>query len=177
MISRRDGPHAIARRGVAAGRAGAALPVDAPDEVLLFVRLHWAGLAGRLLLPAAVGVLSAAIVLAGAVFPPLGLLCLGVAAAWGAAVSIGWASASLTLTARDLVLDDGVLPRVSVIIPLDSVHLVTCRQSLGGRLLGYGMLEVDLISARTVRFSPVASPQRLRACIMHGRLRCAGPGG
>lgn len=147
---------------------------DPEDAVLLRVRQHWAGLAGRLLAPAAVGLASAAALELRLVLPALAALGVAVAVGWAVAAAAGWASASLALTPSDLLLERDLLPRVSSVIPLETIHEVTCRQSLVGRALGFGMLELELIGGPPRHFSPVAHPRRLRSCILHCRRRASG---
>lgn len=67
------------------------------------------------------------------------LAALGV---WIIAVWLTWASDALTVTDQRVVLEEGLLQRSSRVIPLNRVQDVSTTQSLFGRLLDYGTVEI-----------------------------------
>ncbi|HKF77208.1 MAG TPA: PH domain-containing protein [Candidatus Dormibacteraeota bacterium] len=157
------------------GQAAGTVAEGAQDVALLRVRPHWIGLAGPLLLPAAVATGSVGLLELRLASPAVALLGLVVAAGWAVAVGAGWAAASLTLTTQEVILERGLLPRVRCVLPLESVHEVTCRQSLAGQALDFGLLELELLGqAATQAFGPAPSPRRLQAGILHCRRRVRG---
>ncbi len=137
------------------------LPPVRHHWILLVRKLGWpvAGTAlflavvdsmARGLLPADVRALCTAAVLAG-----VGL--------WTIVAWLRWTEDSLTVTDLRVILEEGVIRRSSTAIPLDRVQDVSTTQTLLGRLLGYGCVEIDAAgSAGCERFSHVGSPERLR---------------
>lgn len=145
---------------------GLALADEAP---VLRVRPHWVGLAGGALVPATV-VAAVALLASDVLRAQLALFALAIAVCWTAAVWIAWAARSLTLTRRNLIIASGVLVRVSQVIPIEGIHEVTCRQTLIGRALGYGVLEFSLTGSSGHRlFGPAPRPHRLRVCILRAK--------
>src|SRR5437773_4209495 len=67
---------------------------------------------------------------------------------WLIAVWIRWRSVAYTLTDQRIKIESGVFGRQSKIIPIDRVQDCTTRQSLLGRILGYGRVEVDAAGAQ-----------------------------
>lgn len=117
------------------------------ENLVVTVHRHWVVLVRLLLLPALLGV----VILAPALLLPLSpdvrllVLLIGLAAAgllmiWA---WVRWSSTSLTVTDHRVLLESGILNRESKVIPLDRVQDVSTRQSLAGRLLGYGTVEID----------------------------------
>ena len=85
-------------------------------------------------------------------FPPQfrTYLTLGVAAIallWLIVVWIRWQSTAYTLTNQRIKIETGVFSRQSKMIPIDRVQDCTTKQSLLGRMLGYGRVEVDSAGA------------------------------
>ena len=62
---------------------------------------------------------------------------------WLIAVWIRWRSISYTLTDQRIKIESGVFGRQEKIIPIDRVQDCTTKQSIFGRILGYGRVEVD----------------------------------
>lgn len=131
---------------------------------------HWVLLVGDLV-PA--GLLALALVLvldvlAGPLLPA-DLRLLGTVAA-AAALGIyaivawlRWKEDTLTVTDQRVILEEGVLRRSSRVIPLDRVQDVSTTQTLLGRVLGYGTVEIDAAgTSGGERFACVAEPERLR---------------
>jgi uncharacterized membrane protein YdbT with pleckstrin-like domain len=63
-------------------------------------------------------------------------------------VWIRWRSTSYTLTDQRIKIETGVFSRQSKMIPIDRVQDCTTKQSLIGRMLGYGRVEVDAAGAQ-----------------------------
>lgn len=109
---------------------------------------HWVLLLKELLFPVALLVL--ALVVDGAVGAlrqdvkvvlTLGALALG--GLWAIVVWWQWASASFTITDQRVLLLSGVISRTTKVIALDRVQDVSTRQTILGRLLNYGTVEID----------------------------------
>jgi uncharacterized membrane protein YdbT with pleckstrin-like domain len=78
-------------------------------------------------------------------------------------VWLRWMEDSLTVTDQRVILEEGVFRRTSRVIPLDRVQDVSTSQTLVGRLLGYGTVEIDAAgSSGGERFAYVAAPEQLR---------------
>lgn len=91
---------------------------------------------------------------------------LAIAAAVGLSligVWLRWEGDSLTVTDQRVVLEEGVLRRTSKVIPLDRVQDVSTVQTLLGRILDYGTVEIDAAGASGAeRFDFVSGPLRVR---------------
>lgn len=86
-------------------------------------------------------------------FPPqfrtyLTLAVVAIAGLWLIVVWIRWQSTSYTLTSQRIKIETGVFSRQSKMIPIDRVQDCTTKQSLIGRMLGYGRVEVDAAGAQ-----------------------------
>src|SRR6266576_7083794 len=79
-------------------------------------------------------------------FLTLGVVAL--ALLWFIVVWIRWQSITYTLTDQRIMIQSGVLSRQEKIVPIDRVQDCSTRQSLIGRLLGYGRVEVDAAGAQ-----------------------------
>jgi len=79
-------------------------------------------------------------------FLSLGVLAL--ALLWLIVVWIRWQSTVYTLTDQRIKIESGVFSRNSKIIPIDRIQDCTTRQSIIGRILGYGRVEVDAAGAQ-----------------------------
>ena len=130
------------------------------EQLVLKDHPHWVTVAGSVFLPAilvvAVAVLDFTLLSpdmqAGIYVPHLRtFLSLGVAAlalVWLIAVWISWQSIVYTLTDQRIMIQTGVFSRQEKIIPIDRVQDCTTRQSLIGRIFGYGRVEVDAAGAQ-----------------------------
>jgi uncharacterized membrane protein YdbT with pleckstrin-like domain len=76
------------------------------------------------------------------------LLAIAIAGLWLIVVWIRWQSISYTLTDQRIKIESGVFGRQSKMIPIDRVQDCSTRQSLLGRMLGYGRVEVDAAGAQ-----------------------------
>jgi uncharacterized membrane protein YdbT with pleckstrin-like domain len=78
----------------------------------------------------------------------LSLIVVVLALLWLIVVWIRWQSITYTLTDQRIKIESGVFGRQEKIIPIDRVQDCTTRQSLIGRILGYGRVEVDAAGAQ-----------------------------
>ncbi len=145
------------------------------ENLLLKEHPHWITVVGTLVLPAAllllVGiadftVLSPANV--NSIYVPhlRTILSLGVIAfalIWLIVVWITWQSIVYTLTDQRITIEAGVFSRQEKIIPIDRVQDCTTRQSLFGRMLNYGRIEVDAAGAQGAEvLASIPSPGKFR---------------
>jgi uncharacterized membrane protein YdbT with pleckstrin-like domain len=78
----------------------------------------------------------------------LSALVIAIALLWFIVVWIRWRSITYVLTDQRIKLESGVFGRQEKIIPIDRVQDCTTKQSLIGRILGYGRVEVDAAGAQ-----------------------------
>jgi uncharacterized membrane protein YdbT with pleckstrin-like domain len=71
-----------------------------------------------------------------------------IAGLWLIVVWIRWQSTSYTLTDQRIKIETGVFGRQSKMIPIDRVQDCTTKQSVVGRMLGYGRVEIDAAGAQ-----------------------------
>ncbi|HKB17896.1 MAG TPA: PH domain-containing protein [Candidatus Dormibacteraeota bacterium] len=76
----------------------------------------------------------------------LGVIALAIV--WLVVVWIRWQSITYTLTDQRIKIETGVFGRQEKIIPIDRVQDCTTKQSVIGRILGYGRVEVDAAGAQ-----------------------------
>jgi uncharacterized membrane protein YdbT with pleckstrin-like domain len=82
---------------------------------------------------------------------------------WTIAVWLRWEGDSLTVTDQRVVLEEGVFQRTSKVIPLNRVQDVSTVQTLLGRVLDYGTVEIDAAGqSGAERFEYVRGPVRVR---------------
>jgi uncharacterized membrane protein YdbT with pleckstrin-like domain len=67
---------------------------------------------------------------------------------WLIVVWIRWQSISYTLTDQRIKIESGVFGRQEKLIPIDRVQDATTRQSVFGRIFGYGRVEIDAAGAQ-----------------------------
>lgn len=79
-------------------------------------------------------------------FLSLGVIAL--ALLWFIVVWTRWQSITYTLTDQRIKLESGVFGRQEKIIPIDRVQDCTTKQSVLGRILGYGRVEIDAAGAQ-----------------------------
>jgi uncharacterized membrane protein YdbT with pleckstrin-like domain len=118
---------------------------------------HWITVVKSLLAPVVlflvVAVADFTLLAPGSVYVPKlrTILTLGVAALallWFIVVWIRWQSVIYTLSDQRITIQSGVLSRQEKIIPIDRVQDCTTRQSIFGRMIGYGRVEVDAAGAQ-----------------------------
>jgi uncharacterized membrane protein YdbT with pleckstrin-like domain len=134
------------------------------------IRKHWIILVRPLVIPAAVLVAIAVLVNVLGAGPIDSLTRTVVTLALAVAVVV-WAlvawlvrlSSSLTLTNQRVIQEEGILRRTSSVIPVDRIQDISIVQSIGGRLLGYGDIEIDTAGAAAKEvFTYVPRPQEVR---------------
>ena len=76
----------------------------------------------------------------------LGVLALAIL--WLIVVWVRWQSITYTLTDQRIKLESGVFGRQEKIIPIDRVQDCTTKQSIVGRIFGYGRVEIDAAGAQ-----------------------------
>ena len=113
---------------------------------------HWLVLVKDLLFPAALVILVLVVDTAvGAlnrdVKAVLTIGALAVAGLWIIVTWWQWASASFTITDQRVLLMSGVISRTTKVIALDRVQDVSTRQTVLGRIFGYGTVEIDAAGA------------------------------
>ena len=124
------------------------------ENLILKLHQHWIFVAKPLLIPIALLLLVvvADIVLSSTsatkIRLPLTLAIVAIALLWLIVVWIRWRSIVYTLTDQRIKLESGVFSRSEKIIPIDRIQDCTTRQSLIGRILGYGRVEVDAAGAQ-----------------------------
>lgn len=102
---------------------------------------------------------------------------LAVAIVWLAVVWIRWQSISYSLTDQRIKIETGVFGRSEKIIPIDRVQDCTTHQSVMGRVLGYGRVEVDAAGAQGAEvLDHLPSPGTFRDQVfMQSEKRRGGP--
>ncbi|HEX2646861.1 MAG TPA: PH domain-containing protein [Candidatus Dormibacteraeota bacterium] len=130
------------------------------ENLILKDHPHWITVAGTLVFPVVllllVGILDFTLlspnIQAGIYVPHLRtILSLAVIAfslIWLVIVWITWQSIVYTLTDQRITIESGVLSRQEKIIPIDRVQDCTTRQSIFGRILNYGRVEIDAAGAQ-----------------------------
>jgi uncharacterized membrane protein YdbT with pleckstrin-like domain len=78
----------------------------------------------------------------------LSLAAIAIAGLWLIVVWIRWQATSYTLTDQRINIETGVFSRSSKTIPIDRIQDCTTKQTLFGRMLGYGRVEVDAAGAQ-----------------------------
>jgi uncharacterized membrane protein YdbT with pleckstrin-like domain len=132
--------------------AGELLP---GENLILKVHQHWIFVVKSLAIPVALLIL---VLVSDLTFIPslkvsnlglfLTLAVIALALLWLIVVWIRWQSISYTLTDQRIKIESGVFGRQSKMIPIDRIQDCTTRQSLVGRMLGYGRVEVDAAGAQ-----------------------------
>jgi len=110
---------------------------------------------------------------------PAALLVFAAAAAWAAWRWLEWKADLWAVTSQRVIDESGVLTVRAVDSPLDKINEVTSTQSIWGRLMGYGTLNIQTaaeIGSTTIE--NVARPMELKETILEqqerSRYRVAG---
>ena len=103
---------------------------------------------------------------------------LALAAAWAGWRWLEWRCDLWAVTSQRVIDESGVLSVRAVDSPLDKIHNVSCSQSLAGRMLGYGTLNIQTAAeAGSTTIEKVARPMELKETILErqqgGRYRAA----
>ena len=124
------------------------------ENLIVKVHQHWIFVAKSLVLPVALLILVALADFT--VITSVGhhirtfvsLAAAAIALLWLIVVWFRWQSISYTLTDQRIKIESGVFGRQSKMIPIDRIQDCTTRQSIFGRMLGYGRVEVDAAGAQ-----------------------------
>jgi uncharacterized membrane protein YdbT with pleckstrin-like domain len=140
------------------------------ESLVLKERQHWVVMIRPLLLPIALVVLAAVADFLNVIPSDFRLIAtLAAVAILGLAlilVFIRWSSRSFTITDRRVILDTGIFSRSTKVIALDRVQDISTNQSLLGRVLGYGRIEIDSAGAAgTEVLSALPNPGRFRDAV------------
>jgi uncharacterized membrane protein YdbT with pleckstrin-like domain len=125
------------------------------ENLILKTHQHWIVVVKSLVIPIVLLVIAAVVdvtVKSGTGIPHfrtiVTLVAVAIALLWLIVVWIRWQSIAYTLTDQRIKIESGVFGRASKIIPIDRIQDCTTRQSLFGRILGYGRVEVDAAGAQ-----------------------------
>jgi len=143
-----------------------------PDESLVVptIHKHWVILVWPLLVPAFAAVVIAILVELLATIPldakTRALVSLAVVGTAAVSCLGAWLirlTTSLTLTNQRVIQREGVIRRNSNVIPVDRIQDISIKQTLTGRLLNYGDIEIDTagVVANEV-FTYLPDPEALR---------------
>ena len=139
------------------------------EEVLIDLRPHWVFLAGPVVLTAVAVAVAVAVVVE---FPSAPVGVAGVLAAmiavpvvWLAGRLIRWLSISLVVTTTRIILRQGVFSRDLVQVRLHRVADVHCRQTLMDRVIGSGLLVIEVVGDQPLAVDDVRRPRRLQRVI------------
>src|SRR4029077_6327525 len=125
------------------------------ENLIVKVHQHWIFVVKSLLIPVALLIL---VIVSDFIFIPslkvsnlalfLTLAVVALALLWLIVVWIRWQSISYTLTDQRIKIETGVFGRQTKTIPIDRVQDCSTKQSVFGRMLGYGRVEVDAAGAQ-----------------------------
>jgi len=125
------------------------------ENLILKTHQHWIVLVKSLVIPVVLLIIAAVVdftVRSGTGIPHfrtiITLAAVSIALLWLIVVWIRWQSIAYTLTDQRIKIESGVFGRASKIIPIDRIQDCTTKQSLIGRILGYGRVEVDAAGAQ-----------------------------
>ena len=140
------------------------------ENLILKDHQHWIMLIRALVIPVVLLIIGAIVdftVKSGTGIPHFRILvtlvAIAIALLWLIVVWIRWQATSYTLTDQRIIIETGVFGRSSKIIPIDRVQDCTTKQTLIGRILGYGRVEVDAAGAQGAEvLNPLPSPAQFR---------------
>ncbi len=125
------------------------------EKLVLKTHQHWIILVKSLVIPVVLLVIALVVdltVRSGTGIPHfrtyVTLVAVAIAGLWLIVVWIRWQATAYTLTDQRIKIETGVFGRSSKTIPIDRVQDCTTHQTLFGRLLGYGRVEVDAAGAQ-----------------------------
>ncbi len=147
------------------------------ENLIIKAHQHWIVLVKQLAIPVLllIAIVAADVLLTARsvsqeikTFATLGVVALVLL--WLIVVWIRWQSTAYTLTDQRIKIESGVFSRASKIIPIDRVQDCSTKQSLVGRVLGYGRVEVDAAGAQGAEvLSHLPNPGHFRDLV--GRMR------
>jgi uncharacterized membrane protein YdbT with pleckstrin-like domain len=156
------------------------------ENLVLKAHPHWITIVRSLLLPVALFVLIAladfSVLNPDNFYVPklrtfLSLGVVALAILWFIVVWIRWQSTTYTLTDQRIKIERGIFSRQEKLIAVDRVQDVSTRQSILGRVLGYGNVQIE--SAGEVGsevFSSLPEPDRFRDQVfIQSEARRGGP--
>jgi uncharacterized membrane protein YdbT with pleckstrin-like domain len=138
------------------------------NMVLPPIRKHWFSLAQRGFWP---GLAAAALLAAAGLVPGLpdavrlviAAVAVLVPGLFGAYLWAGWRAATLTLTDQRVILEEGIVARSSMVIPLNRVQDVSTKQDALGRIMDYGSILIHAAgTGSTELFGYASHPEMLR---------------
>jgi uncharacterized membrane protein YdbT with pleckstrin-like domain len=148
-------------------------PLRPGEELVAMVRRHWVVLSGPF--AAALFLLGCLI---GAWFigrpwiAPAAGAALAVAAVWAGWRWLEWRCDLWAITSERVIDEAGVLSLRAVDSPLDKIHNVACSQSLLGRVLGYGTLNIQTAAeSGSTTIESVARPMEVKEAILERQQR------
>jgi uncharacterized membrane protein YdbT with pleckstrin-like domain len=125
------------------------------ENLVLKAHQHWIVVVKSLVIPIVLLVIAGVVdlfVKSGTGIPHfrtiVSLAAIAIAGLWLIVVWIRWQSTAYTLTDQRIKIDTGVFGRSSKTIPIDRIQDATTKQTLFGRMLGYGRVEVDAAGAQ-----------------------------
>jgi uncharacterized membrane protein YdbT with pleckstrin-like domain len=125
------------------------------ENLVLKAHQHWIVIVKSLVIPVVLLVIAGVVdlfVKSGTGIPHfrtiVSLAAIAIAGVWLIVVWIRWQSTAFTLTDQRIKIDTGVFGRSSKTIPIDRIQDATTKQTLFGRMLGYGRVEVDAAGAQ-----------------------------
>src|SRR6266702_4166280 len=156
------------------------------ENLVLKTHQHWIVLVKALVIPVVLLIVAAVVdftVKSGTGIPHfrtiVTLAAVAIALLLLIVVWIRWQSVSYTLTDQRIKIETGVFGRQSKMIPIDRVQDCTTKQSLFGRMLGYGRVEVDPAGAQGAEILfhlPNPGAFRDQVFVQSERRRCASSG-
>src|SRR5438128_10222188 len=125
------------------------------ENLVLKTHQHWIVLVKALVIPVVLLIIAGVVdftVRSGTGIPHfrtiITLAAVAIALLWLIVVWIRWQSIAYTLTDQRIKIESGVFGRSEKVIPIDRVQDCTTKQSVIGRIFGYGRVEVDAAGAQ-----------------------------
>jgi len=125
------------------------------ENLVLEAHQHWIVIVKSLVIPVVLLVIAGIVdlfVKSGTGIPHfrtiVSLVAIAIAGLWLIVVWVRWQATAYTLTDQRIKIETGVFGRSSKTIPIDRIQDCTTKQTLFGRMLGYGRVEVDAAGAQ-----------------------------
>jgi membrane protein YdbS with pleckstrin-like domain len=143
------------------------------EQVAAVVRRHWIVLVGPFTVALFLaGALVAALFIRRPYVAPAAGAALAVAALWAGWRWLDWQADLWAVTSQRVVDESGVLAVRQVDTPLDTIHNVTSEQSIWGRMMGFGDLNLQTAAEHgSTTIHDVTRPQDLRDTILEMKER------
>jgi membrane protein YdbS with pleckstrin-like domain len=138
------------------------------EELVVVVHRHPIALAG----PMATGLFAAGACVAAFLAPAhawryVGGVALVAAGCWGLWRWLLWSRDLWAVTSQRVIDESGVLTVRLVDSPLETINNVACQQTLFGRMLGFGRVDIFTAAERgPVTIDGIAQPESLRDAIL-----------